>query len=130
MIQCVGSRVPENPNCSRVCCQSAVKNALRIKELNPDAQIYILYRDMRTYGFLEDYYREAREKGVLFIRYNPEEKPRVEVPTAITVRGFPRTPAGPRSCHPPDALVLSTGMVADDEMSEDLAMIFHLPRTA
>ncbi len=63
MIQCVGSRQPDNPNCSRVCCQTAVKNALRILEKKPDAQIFVLYRDMRTYSFQEDYYRLAREKG-------------------------------------------------------------------
>ena len=68
MIQCVGSRVPENPNCSRVCCQAAVKNALHIRELNPEAKIFVLYRDMRTPGFEEDYYRKAREQGVIFVR--------------------------------------------------------------
>jgi heterodisulfide reductase subunit A2 len=51
MIQCVGSREPDNPNCSRICCQTAIKNALRLKALNADTQIYMLYRDMRTYGF-------------------------------------------------------------------------------
>ncbi len=71
MIQCVGSRNEENENCSRICCQSAVKNALAIKKLNPDAAIYILYRDIRTYGLLEDYYKEAREKGIIFIRFDP-----------------------------------------------------------
>jgi heterodisulfide reductase subunit A len=62
MIQCVGSRCPENPNCARICCQSAVKNALRLLDLNPRIQVYVLYRDMRTYGFQEDFYRKAREK--------------------------------------------------------------------
>ncbi|MBI4768293.1 MAG: CoB--CoM heterodisulfide reductase iron-sulfur subunit A family protein, partial [Deltaproteobacteria bacterium] len=66
MIQGVGSRQPDNPNCSRICCQAAIKNALRILEKKPEAQIFILYRDMRTYGFQEDYYRLAREKGVIF----------------------------------------------------------------
>jgi len=60
MIQCVGSRNEENPNCSRICCQNAVKNALNIKKMNPDSQIFILYRDMRTYGLLEDYYRHLQ----------------------------------------------------------------------
>jgi len=78
MIQCVGSRNEENPNCSRICCTQAVKNALKIKELNPEADIYVLYKDMRTYGFKEDYYREASEKGVLFIRYDDEHKPEVQ----------------------------------------------------
>ena len=78
MIQCVGSRQPENPNCSRVCCQAAIKNALRILDQNPETQIFILYRDMRTYGFQEDYYRQAREKGVVFVRYEPENPPEVQ----------------------------------------------------
>ena len=64
MIQCVGSRNEDNPNCSRVCCQGAVKHALELKELNPDMEIIILYRDMRAYGFSEDYYREAADKDL------------------------------------------------------------------
>ncbi len=129
MVQCVGSRVPENPNCSRICCQSAVKNALRIKALNPDAQIFILYRDMRTYGFLEDYYREAREKGVVFVRYSTDAKPTVE-PDGNGLSVMFREPLLDRDIQvAADALVLSTGFVADDEMTEDLAAIFRLPRT-
>jgi len=77
MIQCVGSRNGERPYCSRICCSQAVKNALKIKELSPETEVYVLYKDMRTYGFLEDYYREAASKGVLFIRYDDENKPRV-----------------------------------------------------
>ena len=63
MIQCVGSRDEEHPYCSRVCCGHAVKNALRLKEKNPRINIYVLYRDVRTYGFYETYYHEARGKG-------------------------------------------------------------------
>jgi len=77
MIQCVGSRDAEHPYCSRVCCTDALKNALRLKKENPDVQIFILYRDMRTYGFREGFYEKAREKGILFIRYDLEEKPEV-----------------------------------------------------
>ena len=61
MIQCVGSRNEETPYCSRICCSMAVKNALHIKKKNPDANIYVLYRDIRTYGFREKYYQQARE---------------------------------------------------------------------
>jgi len=75
MIQCVGSRDSEYPYCSRVCCTEAVKNALKIKEVSPDANIFILYRDMRTYGFKEVYYEKAREAGVIFIRYDEFDKP-------------------------------------------------------
>ncbi|WP_072867634.1 CoB--CoM heterodisulfide reductase iron-sulfur subunit A family protein [Desulfofundulus thermosubterraneus] len=78
LIQCVGSREPERPYCSRVCCGKSVKLALKLKEKNPSANVFVLYRDIRTYGFLEDYYQEARRKGVFFIRYNLENKPLVE----------------------------------------------------
>lgn len=77
MINCVGSREPERPYCSRVCCTHAIKNALKIKTLNPDANVVILYRDIRTYGFKEEYYTEARRLGVIFIRYNVDHKPEV-----------------------------------------------------
>ncbi len=77
MIQCVGSRDDAHPYCSRVCCSQSIKSALMLKEVNPDMNIYILYRDIRTYGFKEDFYSEAREKGVIFIRYDPEGKPEV-----------------------------------------------------
>ena len=78
MIQCVGCRNEDRNYCSRVCCGHAVKNALKLKKLNPDMRIYILFRDMRTYGFREDAYREASENDVKFIRYEPEDKPTVE----------------------------------------------------
>jgi heterodisulfide reductase subunit A len=79
MIQCVGSRDEERPYCSRVCCSQSVKNALKMKELNPATDVYVLYRDMRTYAFREDYYRQAAEKGVIFIRYEKEDGPQVAV---------------------------------------------------
>jgi len=78
MIQCVGCRNEERNYCSRVCCSDSVKNALKLKEINPQMDIYILFRDMRTFGFSEDYYREAAQKGVKFIRYEPEDKPEVK----------------------------------------------------
>ncbi len=78
MIQCVGCRNEDRDYCSRVCCSESVKNALKLKEINPEMDIYILFRDMRTYGFNEDYYREAASKDVRFIRYEPEEKPEIE----------------------------------------------------
>jgi heterodisulfide reductase subunit A len=77
MIQCVGSREPTHPYCSRVCCSEAVKNALALKKLRPRARIVILYRDMRTFGFRELYYRQAREAGVRFVRFTPEKPPQV-----------------------------------------------------
>ncbi|MBW1677469.1 MAG: CoB--CoM heterodisulfide reductase iron-sulfur subunit A family protein, partial [Deltaproteobacteria bacterium] len=77
-IQCVGSREPARPYCSKVCCTHSIDSALKLKELNPDMDVYILYRDIRTYGGREDIYREARSKGIAFVRYRLEEKPRVE----------------------------------------------------
>jgi len=78
MIQCVGCRNEERNYCSRLCCSESVKNALKLKELNPEMDIYILFRDMRTYGFNEDYYREASNRDIKFIRYEPDDKPEVE----------------------------------------------------
>lgn len=78
MIQCVGCRNEERNYCSRLCCSQSVKNALKLREKNPDMDIYILFRDMRTYGFNEDYYREASEKDIKFIRWEPQDPPEVE----------------------------------------------------
>ena len=75
MIQCVGSREEPNNYCSRICCQDAIKNAIAIKKKTPDAQVVILYRDIRTYGLREDYYTMARDLGVIFVRFDPEKKP-------------------------------------------------------
>jgi heterodisulfide reductase subunit A len=130
MIQCVGSRCPENPNCSRFCCQSAIKNALRLRDVNPELQIYVLYRDMRTFGFQEDYYRKAREQGVLFFRYEPSKKPLVKA-NGDKVDVFFNDPILDREVRvSADCLALSTGLIADEEGTEDLAMIFRLPRTS
>lgn len=87
MIQCVGCRNEDRDYCSRVCCSHAIKNALKLKELNPAMAIYILFRDMRTYGFKEDYYREAADKDVTFIQYDPENGPEVEA--AVNEAGNP-----------------------------------------
>lgn len=78
MIQCVGCRNEERNYCSRICCSHSIKNALMLKEKNPDMDVYILFRDVRTYGFNEDYYREAASKEVKFIRYEPQDPPVVE----------------------------------------------------
>lgn len=77
-IQCVGSRVPERPYCNKICCSHSVENALKLKALNPKMDVFIIYRDMRTYGERESLYTAAREKGVIFIRYTLDCLPRVE----------------------------------------------------
>jgi heterodisulfide reductase subunit A len=78
MIQCVGCRNEDRNYCSRICCSESIKNALKLKEINPKMDIYILFRDIRTYGYAEDHYREAADKEVKFIRYEPQDKPQVE----------------------------------------------------
>jgi heterodisulfide reductase subunit A-like polyferredoxin len=85
MIQCVGSRTKERPYCSRICCGQAVKNALQIKKINPDCEVYILYQDIRTYGLLEKYYRQARQEGVMFLRFEPEQPPQVKADGTLQV---------------------------------------------
>ena len=77
-IQCVGSRIPERMYCSKVCCSHSVENAIKLKEMNPDMDIYIIYRDIRTYGKREDLYKKARDAGISFIRYALDDLPRVE----------------------------------------------------
>lgn len=75
MIQCVGARNETRPNCARICCGQAIKNALKIKQLSPSTDVYVLYKDMRAYGYKEDYYRDAAMKGVLFVNYDDSRKP-------------------------------------------------------
>jgi len=127
MIQCVGSRNEKNPNCSRICCQSAVKNALHIKKLDPESEIYVLYRDIRTYGLMEDYYTEARRQGVLFFRYDPDQPPAVSASDEGIRVKFRDHILGRSIEVCADRLVLSTGMVPQD--TQELASILKLART-
>jgi len=128
MIQCVGSRNEENPNCSRICCQTAVKNALHLKELNPDMNVYVLYRDIRTYGLMEEYYTEARKKGVLFFRFDADGPPVVEASEAGVEVTFTDHILNHSLKVAADLLVLSAGMQAED--TEELSSILKLARTA
>jgi heterodisulfide reductase subunit A-like polyferredoxin len=127
MIQCVGSRNETRPYCSRTCCASAVKNALKIKKLNPGAQIYLLYRDMRTYGFLESYYAEARKEGILFIKYEPEEKPEVKKNGQGLSVLFRDQILKERIELETDLLILSAATVP--RQNEELATLLKVPRT-
>jgi len=128
MIQCVGSRDDERPYCSRFCCSQAVKNAILLKERNPGVDVYVLYRDMRTYGFREEYYRRAREMGVRFVRYEPERKPQVvERDGKLTVDIFDRVLRENVSV-PADLVVLSPGVVAE-KSNEELSRMLKVPRT-
>lgn len=125
MIQCVGSRVEERPYCSRICCSHAIKNALQIKEKRPDINVFILYRDIRTYGMKENYYREAREKGVIFVRYDLDNKPTVKannqkIDVSVT------DPILRRQLQlDADLLVLSTGIVPGKD-NETLSQMFKV----
>jgi heterodisulfide reductase subunit A-like polyferredoxin len=111
MIQCVGSRNSEHRFCSRVCCSAAVKNALEIKKRFPDSNIYVLYRDIRTYGFREGYFRDARNAGIVFIRYDERKLPSVTVGEKLIVSLS--SPDLRESVEiEADSLVLSTGMEA------------------
>jgi heterodisulfide reductase subunit A len=119
MIQCVGSRNRERQYCSSICCGMAVKNALKIKEKNPKTNVYILYRDMMMYGFLETYYTYARNSGIVFIRYDRDNRPKVaesggKLP--VTVKD---NILGAQIQIDAGLIVLSTAIVPDrDEKSE------------
>jgi len=115
MIQCVGSRDDEHPYCSRVCCTEAVKNALKIKEINDKTNVYVLYRDIRTYGFKEDYYQKAREKGIIFIRYTKDRKPEVKQNNnKLTVKIFDKL-LNENLVIDTDILTLSAGVIPYEE---------------
>jgi len=130
MIQCVGSRDEERPYCSRTCCSKAVGCALKLKELNPEANIYVLYRDIRTYGFKEQYYQEARAKGVLFIPYDITEKPKVEAVTEdgkeILRVNVSDPILGMDFSIDADVLALATATVPSPG-SEELSRLFKVP---
>ena len=128
MIQCVGSREEEHMYCSRICCTQAVSNAIRLKETNPDIEIYVLYRDVRTYGMNELLYRQAREKGVIFIRYELETKPDVSDDNGKLKVGIldPALDAGVELA--PDMLVLSAA-IRPQEDAVEFASKLKLPLT-
>ncbi len=121
-IQCVGSREPDRPYCSRICCVHSVKAAIALKQNNADARVYILYRDMRTYGEWEALYKTARDLGVIFIRYAVTQKPLVtDASGTLTVRADDPILNGPVTIIP-DYLVLSSGVVANE--NRELAGLF------
>ena len=130
MIQCVGCRNDDRDYCSRICCSESIKNALTLKEINPEMDIYILYRDMRTYGFSEDYYREAANKDVRFIRYEPQDEP--ELATGESEEGQPvlkiTTPdhvLGKRVEIDADIVVLAAAIVPSSG-SKELSQLFRV----
>ena len=130
MIQCVSSREPERMICSRVCCTEAVKNAIAIKRVNPETAVAILYRDIRTYGFKEDYYNEARKLSVLFFRYDLENKPIVSEDDSdqleVCVQDLN---SGLNLSFSPDVLVLSAAMIPSGD-NEKVGTAFKVPITS
>lgn len=130
MIQCVGSREGGRPSCSRICCSVAIKNALKIKEISPSTNVYVLYRDIRTYGFKEKYYTMARDKGVVFIRWDIndgkpivyKENGRLFVDVKDKILNMVHT-------IPADLIVLSTGVIPNEDYKE-IAQLFKVPVTS
>jgi heterodisulfide reductase subunit A len=114
MIQCVGSKDKDRPYCSRICCSQALKNALKLKEANPEIEVAVLYRDMMSYGFKEEYYTQAREKGVNFIRYELADKPEVKEEDGRLAVEMTEPVLGGKLRLEPDLLVLSPAIIPSD----------------
>ena len=126
MIQCAGSREKgKREYCSRICCMWAMANALKIKEKNPDTRVFVLYRDVMTYGFLEQYYTKARLAGVIFVSYDLENKPEVEIVEGKPVVKFTESVLDTPIEVSPDFLILSTG-VDPEPTNKDLAEAFKV----
>ncbi|MFP4088131.1 MAG: CoB--CoM heterodisulfide reductase iron-sulfur subunit A family protein, partial [Desulfobacteraceae bacterium] len=129
MIQCVGCRNKDRDYCARVCCSHAIKNALNLKVINPEVDIYILFRDMRTYGLLEDYYREASEQDVKFIQYEPEDPPQAEAVEeggrSVVRVSVPDPILGQKLAIDADYLTLSAAVIPSAE-SSDIAQFFKV----
>ena len=129
MIQCVGSRQPEGRRyCSRICCMGAIGNALKIKEKNPEARVFILYRDVMTYGFYEQYYSKARSAGIIFMNYSLNNKPQVEMVEGKSVVKLMDPVLQEEMELPADLVVLSTG-VDPEESNQRLADAFSVSLT-
>jgi heterodisulfide reductase subunit A len=123
-IQCVGSREPERPYCSRVCCTHSIDNALQLKKLNPDMSVFVLHRDIRTYGEREYIYREARETGVIFIRFGLDDKPKVVLKDGrLLVKTMDRIIGRPVEIET-DLLTLASAVIPNKD--EQLAKFFKV----
>ncbi len=121
-IQCVGSRIPERPYCSKVCCTRSVTQALALKRLKPEMEVYVLYRDLRTYGFREEVYRRAREAGVRFCRYDRDQGLSVDNGDRLTVR-FTDTTLNRELVLETELLILAAAMIPPAD-SQRLAQLF------
>ncbi len=127
-VQCVGSRIPERPYCSKVCCTQSIKNALSLKEINDNCEVYILYRDMRPYGLREDLYRSAREKGVHFIRYDFDKDFEVREKNNDLNIGFVDCVFRRKMEINADLLVLASAIIAENH--NPLAQLYKVPVSA
>ncbi len=127
MIQCVTGSGQEVPYCSRTCCTNTMKNAIRIKQINPDCQVYVLYKDLITYGFREEYYTEARERGVIFLRYEEGDPPKTQITDdgKLQVQIQDVVLDQPLSFEP-DLLALSMAIMPA-ETNRELAHILEVP---
>ncbi|MEA3558191.1 MAG: 4Fe-4S dicluster domain-containing protein, partial [Candidatus Thermoplasmatota archaeon] len=124
-LQCVESREEGREYCSRVCCMGALKNTLKIKEKNPRAEVFVLYRDLMTYGFWERYYKQAREMGVMFLQFDPEKKPDVDIGDKIKVKVW-EPMLGEELEIDADHLILSSGMKPGPG-NDELAKMLKVP---
>jgi heterodisulfide reductase subunit A len=124
-VQCVGSRCEERPYCSKICCSASVRLAGRLKEIDPDVKTYIIYRDMRTYGLLEKYYEEARRTGTVFVRYDPEAKPRVEA-SGDRVRVIVHDPVLDKDLTIPADLLTLAAAIDPEESNKEIGQLFKL----
>ena len=129
MIQCVGSRDAEHPYCTRICCGTAIKNALHLKELNPKARVYVLCRDVRVYGLNERWYRQAREKGVVFLRYDEATKPHVSNADGRLTVKTKDSILGRTLALDADLLVLSAGIEPNRD-NREMSQLLKVPLDA
>jgi heterodisulfide reductase subunit A len=128
MVQCVGARTKERPNCARICCGQAIKNALKIKEVSPETEVYVLFKDIRSYGFKEDYYREAALKGVMFINYDDERKPQLTNEKGKLKMAFWEPVLKQEIQIEPDLVVLSAATVPNPD-NKRIAEMLKVPLT-
>ena len=124
-IQCVGSRIPERPYCSKVCCTHSISSAIKLKDLNPDMNVFIVYRDMRPYGLREALYREARQKGIHFVRYVHDKGMTVEAKDQSLAMRFTDYVLQREMELRPDMLVLASAIVMPEE--NPVAQLFKVP---
>jgi heterodisulfide reductase subunit A len=124
-IQCVGSRIPERPYCSKVCCTQSIKSALELKKINPEMNVFVVYRDMRAYGLREDLYRKARSQGIAFIRRDTDKELTVGVDGEDLKVSFSDRVLGRAMEIRPDLLILACAIVPD--VKTELSQLYKVP---